>query len=296
MPHTYYLIVLGMFSILACSNQPGSTPPPKDYFTEEEIDALDEQAVEPLKPGIKVQFEVYQFDTTFYASNPYEDKSKRVRRWSEVDEFFPVFRFSKEHLGIAIEIGDGGNYPFIDSIFWKFIKAEQNEVDNNPFTFKKSKSLEAALLKTDTTTSFYIYCSKGVTRSSITEVLYSYDDCYVLLSIGLTPIDTTQFGQPLIASKQLLELKYTTLPAFQKDLLIDDAYWVSRSDYQDETLPRQFAYNADYFLVYDDDFRWYYDKNSTCLFPTRRIFKLEEGNKVRMRWASGIDLFGIACD
>jgi hypothetical protein len=293
MPHKYYFFILCLFSILACSNQPGSTPPPKEYFTD---DAVEEQAVEPLKPGIKVQFEFYQFDTTFYAYNPYEDKSKRVRHWTDVDEFFPVFRFSKEHLGITIEIGDGGNYPFIDSIFWKFVKAEQNEVDNNPFTFKKSKSLETALLKTDTTSSFYIYCSKGVTRSSITEVLYSYDDCYVLLSVGLTPIDTVQFGQPLIASKQLLELKYTTLPAFQKDLLIDDAYWVSRSDYQDETLPVQFAYNENYFLVYDDDFRWFYDKNSTCLFPTRRIFKLEEGNKVKMRWASGIDLFGIACD
>ncbi|WP_421797221.1 hypothetical protein [Haliscomenobacter sp.] len=295
MPQKSYLIILCFCSILACSNQPGSKPPPKEYFSEVE-EELDEQPEEPLKPGIKVQFEFYQFDTTFYASNPYEDKSKRVRRWSEVDEFFPVFRFSKEHLGIAIEIEDGGHYPFIDSIFWKFIKAEQSEVDNDPFTFKKSKSLEAALLKTDTTTSFYVYCSKGVTRSSITEVLYSYDDCYVLLSVGLTPIDTAQFGQPLIASKQLLELKYATVPAFQKDLLIDDAYWVSRSDYQDETLPRQFAYNEDYFLVYDDDFRWYYDKNSTCLFPTRRIFKLEEGNKVKMRWASGIDLFGIACD
>ena len=293
MPHTYYLIVLGMFSILACSNQPVSTPPPKEYFSGE---AEEEQAVEPLKPGIKAQFEFYQFDTTFYASNPYEDKSKRVRRWSEVDEFFPVFRFSTEHLGIAIEIEDGGNYPFIDSIFWKFIKAEQSEVDNNSFTFKKSKSLEAALLKTDTTTSFYIYCSKGVTRSSITEVLYSYDDCYVLLSIGLTPIDTAQFGQPLIASKQFLELNYSNDPAFQKDLLLYHKFWMSRADYKDEILPIQFAHNEDYFLVYDDDFRWYYDKNSPCLFPTRRIFKLEKGNKVSQLWGNGIDLFGIACD
>lgn len=293
MPHTYYLIVLGMFSILACSNQPGSTPPPKEYFSEE---VEDEPKVEPLKPGIKVQFEVYQFDTTLYGPNTNKGKSKSIQRWSEVDEFFPVFRFSKEHLGIAVEIEDGGHYPLIDSIFWKFVKSDQSEIDNNYFDFKKSKNLETALLKTDTTTSFYIYCSKGVTRSSITEILYSYDDCYVLLSIGLTPIDTAQFGQPLIASKQFLELNYSNDPAFQKDLLLYHKFWTSRVDYKDEIRPVQFAYNADYFLVYDDDFRWYYDKNSPCLFPARRIFKLAEGNKVKMRWASGIDLFSIACD
>ena len=291
MPHTYYLIVLGMFSILACSNQPGSNPPPKEYFSEE---AEDEPKVESLRPGIKVQFEVYQFDTTLYGPN--KSKSKSVQHWTDIDEFFPVFRFSKNHLAISIEIDDGRNYPFIDSLFWKFIKAEQSEVDNKPFTFKKSKSLEAALLKTDTTTSFYVYCTKGVAKSTITEVLYSYDHCYVLLTIGLTDVDTTQFGQPLIASKQLLELNYSNDPAFQKDLLLYHKFWMSRVDYKDEIRPVQFAHNADYFLVYDDDFRWYYDKNSPCLFPTRRIFKLEEGNKVRMRWASGIDLFGIACD
>jgi hypothetical protein len=293
MPHKYYFFILCLFSILACSNQPGSTPPPKEYFTDE---AVEEQAVEPLKPGIPVQFEVYQFDTTIYASNPYEDKSKRVRQWSDVDEFFPVFRFSKEHLGIAIEIDDGGNFPFIDSLFWKFIKGEQSEVDNKHFTFKKSENLETALLKTDTTTSFYVYCTKGVTKSSITEVLYSYHHCYVLLTIGLTDVDTSQFGQPLIASKQFLDLKYSTVPAFQKDLLIDHKFWMSRVDYKDEILPVQFAYNENYFLVYDDDFRWYYDKNSPCLFPARRIFKLEQGNKVRMLWGNGIDLFSIACD
>jgi hypothetical protein len=293
MPHKYYFFILCLFSILACSNQPGSTPPPKEYFTD---DAVEEQAVEPLKPGIKVQFEFYQFDTTFYSSNPYEDKSKRVRQWTEVDEFFPVFRFSKEHLRIAIEIGDGGNYPFIDSIFWKFVKSDQSEIDNNYFDFKKSKNLETALLKTDTTTSFYVYCTKGVTKSTITEVLYSYDHCYVLLTIGLTDVDTTQFGQPLIASKQLLNLKYSTVPAFQKDLLLDHKFWMSRVDYKDEILPVQFAYNENCFLVYDDDFRWYYDKKSPCLFPARRIFKLEQGNKVRMLWGKGIDLFSIACD
>lgn len=293
MPHTFYLIVLGMFSILACSNQPGSTPPPKEYFTEE---AVEEQAVEPLKPGIKVQFEVYQFDTTLYGPNSNRGKSKSIQHWTEVDEFFPVFRFSKEHLGIAIEIEDGGHYPFIDSIFWKFVKSDQSEIDNNYFDFKKSKNLEAALLKTDTTTSFYVYCTKGVTRSTITEVLYSYDDCYVLLTIGLTDIDTTQYGQPLIASKQFLDLKYSNDTVFQKDLLHYHKFWMSRVDYKDEILPFQFAYNENYFLVYDDDFRWYHDKNSPCLFPARRIFKLEKGNKVSQFWSNGIDLFGIACD
>ena len=293
MPHPSYLIVLCLCSMLACSNQPGSKPPPKEYFSEA---AIEEQAAEPLKPGIKVQFEIYQFDTTLYGPNANKGKSKSIQRWSEVDEFFPVFRFSKEHLGIAIEIEDGGNYPFIDSIFWKFIKAEQSEVDNKLFTFKKSENLETALLKTDTTTSFYVYCTKGVTKSTITEVLYSYDHCYVLLTIGLTDIDTVQFGQPLIASKQFLNLTYSNEPAFQKDLLLYHKFWMSRVDYKDEILPVQFAYNENYFLVYDDDFRWYYDKNSPCLFPTRRIFKLEKGNKVSQLWGNGIDLFGIACD
>lgn len=293
MPQKSYLIILCFCSILACSNQPGSNPPPKEYFSEE---VEDEPKVEPLKPGIKVQFEVYQFDTTSYVSNPYEDKSKRVRCWSDVDSFFPVFRFSKEHLGIAIEIEDGGHYPYIDSIFWKFVKSDQSKIDNNYFDFKKSKNLETALLNTDTTTSFYVYCSKGVTKSNITEVLYSYDDCYVLLTIGLTEIDTIQFGQPLIASKQFLDLTYSNEPAFQKDLLLYHKFWMSRVDYKDEILPVQFAYNADYFLAYDDDFRWYSDKNSPCLFPARRVFKLEKGNKVRQLWSNGIDLFGIACD
>lgn len=293
MPHTYYLIVLGMFSILACSNQPGSNPPPKEYFSEE---AVEEQTVEPLRPGVKVEFEVYQFDTPLDASNPYEDKSKRVRCWSDVDEFFPVFRFSKEHLGIAIEVYNGGHYPFTDSLFSSFLKRGKIQEEDESFAFKKSKELAEVFFKNDTTTSFFIYCTKGVTRSAITGILYSYSYCETLLMVELAEIDTTKYGQPLIASKQFLDLKYANLPAFQKDLLTANAYWTSQADYQDEILPLQFAYNADYFLVYDDDFRWYYDKNSPCLFPARRIFKLEKGNRARLRWANGIDLFGIACD
>jgi hypothetical protein len=53
----------------------------------------------------------------------------------------------------------------------------------------------------------------------------------------LADVDTTQFGQPLIASKQLLNLKYSTVPAFQKDLLLDHKFWMSRVDYKDEILP-----------------------------------------------------------
>jgi hypothetical protein len=239
-------------------------------------------------------FKTFSFDTVKNNAQKYTKDS--FNKWSELADFFPIYRFSNNRLGIGIEIEDGGNYALTDNFLIQNKDYEDRIVDTlSPFILKKSYKLADAIFNNDTTRFFYIYCTKGVTISKIKDVLYNYEECSALLVLELTPINKAKYGEALIASKQLIDLKYTTLNHFQEDLMVYGRFLKDKSDYKDAIMPMQFAYNDAYFFVYNDDFNWQNRTDKKCLFPSRQIFK-KEGNRVKRIWAQGLDLFGIGCD
>jgi hypothetical protein len=238
-------------------------------------------------------FETFQFDTAHLGV---EKSKKEVTQWSDLDDFFPIYQLSSKCLGIAIELGDGGHYELTDKLVDKNTGETDAEIDTlGTYTLQKSLNLERAIFNNDTTRFFTIYCTKGKTMSQIKRVLYHSGECSAILVLELMPIDKDKYGEPLIASKQVIDFTYTTVNSFQKDLLVYAKYWQTKTDYSDNTPPVQFAYNDTYFLVFYDNFKWYERDDKDCLFPTREIFK-KEGNNVKKVWTQGLDLFGIPCD
>jgi hypothetical protein len=239
-------------------------------------------------------FETFQFDTTHLSVAGKSEKV--VAEWSNLDDFFPVYQLSSKCLGIAIELGDGGHYELTDKLVDENTGETDSEIDTlGTYTLQKSLNLETAIFNNDTTRFFTIYCTKGKTMSQIKRVLYHSGECSAILVLELMPIDKDKYGEPLIASKQVIDFTYTTVNSFQKDLLVYAKYWQTQTDYSDNVTPTQFAYNDTYFLVFYDNFKWYKGGDKDCLFPTREIFK-KEGSNVKKVWTQGLDLFGIPCD
>lgn len=224
---------------------------------------------------------------------------RTIKKWSDVDDYYGVYRFSKDVTGIGFEIDEGTN-SLLDSLVKK-INPEIDSVNNvldktGTYNIFYSNRLSKSILENDTSREFVIYCTRGTTKAKIEKVLYGSTDCSGILILKLSKIDTQLFGHPLIASKKRLELIYKENRNLQNGLERYQNIWDKKSDYKDSIIAKQFAWNSKLFLAYSDDFRWFATQNkSKCFFPARMVFKLN-GKSAKREWVSGLDLFGIPCD
>lgn len=238
----------------------------------------------------------FMFDTTFNTNTIDTHTHTKIKKWADLTPFFGVYRFSDKILGIGIEIENGGNYELTDSLVRVHQSAAAVIVDSNQqFILKRAVKLNKSILQNDTTRIFNTYCTKGITQSKVIDILYSDNECSNVLIFVLSPIDTSKYGEPLIASKQYFNMIYSNHDLFQQKLLNYHQYLLKQADYIDNITPKLFAYNEQYFFVYDDNFQWHKQKDKDCLFPARRVFQ-KKGKIVSLKWGSGLDLLGIPCD
>ncbi len=276
-----FLILIGIFS---CEQHGRSTLDKKDSLK------------------LKIDFSKfdYSFDTTFYDSDTSSLVKFQKFKWSEVDDFFPVYKFSDQLFGIGIEIGNGGNYKLIDSLVKNYnVYSDSFGViidTSGPYTVKKSVLLENVFYNNDTTKFFNIICQYGKTKAKITDVFVGMTDCSEVLILKLSPIDTQKFGFPLIAIKKDLDLKYSKDNIFQRKLVEFNKWSNQKADFTDSIIPVQFAKNDSQFFIYSDDFKWFSRENGyiECLYPARSIYTIKD-KKVIYEWSAGLDLFGIPC-
>lgn len=270
-----------LLGILACNHEKTPQTSSQQPTTTENVDTR------------TYQFKTFEFDTTTNTELP---TPKVIERWSEADDYFPVFRLSKDCYGIAFDMEEIGLPTLLDSLFYKRQKEESVVIDSTgPFILYQSKSQQKAVFANDTTRYLYICGTKGATMGRISGVLYNEDECSAVLVLTLAPLDTNAIGEPLIAAKKQWDLTYATVDSFQRDLETYSRYLRDHADYSDKIIARQFAYNDQFFLTYDDDFQWYQGRDTICYFPTRTLFK-RNGRSLKRFWAGGLDLFGISCD
>lgn len=246
-------------------------------------------------------FRTYQFDTSDMAeSTQSEEKSGNGYFWSRLRDFYSVYRFSKNIYGIGIALPDDTTEKLSSSIFLKALYATLTE---NPipvdtlyhFSLYRKTGLHKILFS-DTTRLFYIYCTKGLTTATISDVYYHQDACVYFMVFNLSHIDTAMFGQPLIASRKKIKLTYSNNKEFQRDLVTYDSLLKARVEYKDTAIiPFQFAYNDSLFFTYSDDFTWWKDTTFKCGLPGRSIYKID-GKKVSLKWGDYLELIGIPCD
>lgn len=248
----------------------------------------------------KSLFKTYRFDATIGESTKNIKDSKDDIHWSNLNDFYSVYRFSKNTYGIGIALPDDTlpNYP--NRIFLKAINNVVNEEPRAIDTlchfslFRNNTAFK--ILFSDTARFFYVYCTKGLTTAQIYDVYYHKDECVYFILFRLSSIDTGKFGQPLIASQKKINLTYSNNKDFQRDLIKYDSIFKKSEDYKDTSItPYQFAYNDSLFFTYSDDFIWWKDMSFTCSFPGRSIYKMKN-KKVTLYWGDYLELFGIPCD
>lgn len=236
-------------------------------------------------------------DTSEITKNP-----KKIKNWSAINDYYGVYQFSKNITGIGFEIVEGNNMSLLDSLIKDGI-SKTDTIDKNMVLDKTgnynilfSKKLSQSILKNDTSREFFIYCTKGLTKAKIEQVLYGTTDCTSVLILKLSKIDTQVYGYPVIASKKRYNLLYKVNPDFQKGLENYQNILNKKSDYKDSIISKQFAFNSNLYLAYSDDFKWFATNNrSKCLFPSRMVLTIK-GKSAKVDWVDDLDLFGIPCD
>lgn len=233
-------------------------------------------------------------------------KEKQERDWTSHDDYFPVYTFTNNVMGLTVELGytTATQNAIVDSIFNSFYKTDSlgNMVNqcipvdtNGSFKFFKSQYLDDSLLNINSK-QFYVYCTKGVVQRTIQDVVFALDECKSnIVVFRFEPIDTHKYGYPIFCSKIQLSLTFGDNSLFDRKV----STYVSQLqyDYSDTIQSKTFAYSDTLFCTYSDNFNWNYSPNADCLFPSRAIYtKSIQADTIHRQWAYGLDLFGIPCD
>ena len=145
------------------------------------------------------------------------------------------------------------------------------------------------------TGTFLFTVPKGVVERSIRDVVFSLDECRSnVVVFRFDNIDIAQNGQPVFCSKEKLHLVFGNTP--EVDKAIDLYMQNNQSDYTDSIKTISFAHSDSVYFAYSDDFNWNLGTHLKNYFPSRAVYVKRNDNKYYIKWALGLDLFGIPCD
>jgi len=229
--------------------------------------------------------------------------------WTSDNLYYPVYNFSDNVMGLTVELSytHSVQVDLVDSIFNHFVETDSIgyvmtqhvnsciAVDTSgSFKFYRNIKLEKTLLE-NTSKSLYLYCTRGVIKRDIKDVVFSLDECASnIVVFRLDKIDTTKLGQPIFCSKTKLNLN------FENSSLIDDKieafHQTQQYDYTDNVKSVSYANLDSLYFAYSDDFNWNKPGTIDNYFPGRAVYVLRQDGKIYPKWSLGLDLLGIPCD
>jgi hypothetical protein len=228
------------------------------------------------------------------------------------DIFYPVYELSSKTQAIVFEVTYDPAYTQMDSLMQDIVHSGvyYDEMQNpelipivkhadtlGRFDLLQSKEVTeklAAFLEGE----FYIYCTKGIVKRKMQDVLFCANMCQSsIFALRFDRIDTTAYGHPLMASRNNKAVLTSDIAAGNVIDVYNDSIVKTIRDYLDTLPPKVFARKDSILFVYYDDFLWSMDRdNRNCFFPGRVQYIIGEGNKVSLQHWDNLDLFGVPCD
>jgi hypothetical protein len=228
------------------------------------------------------------------------------------DIFYPVYELSSKTQAIVFEVTYDPAYTQMDSLMQDIVHSGvyYDEMQNpelvpivkhadtlGRFDLLQSKEVTkklAAFLEGE----FYIYCTKGIVKRKMKDVLFCANMCQSsIFALRFDRIDTAAYGHPLMASRNNKAVLTNDIVAENLIDVYNDSIVKTFRDYLDTLPPKVFARKDSILFVYYDDFLWPMDRdNRNCFFPGRVQYVIGEGNKVSLLHWDNLDLFGVPCD
>lgn len=236
-------------------------------------------------------------------------ESKLNNDWTSDNLYYPVYNFSDNVMGLTVELSNTHSLQvgLVDSIFNHFVKTDSigyvmtQQVNscipidtNGEFKFYRNLNLEKMLLE-NMDRLFYVYCTKGVVKREIKDVIYSLDECASnIVVFRFDKIDTAQYGQPMFCSKTKMNLIFGNNPTI--DDKIEAFHHTQQYDYSDNVKSISYANLDSIYFAYSDDFKWNKAGVIDNYFPGRAVYVLRKDGKIYRKWSLSLDLLGIPCD
>lgn len=258
----------------------------------------------------KEQLETVNSDETVENSDSKKElPDKMVEDWTMADDYFQVYTFSDNVMGLTIELSYTHTVQnaFVDSVFIHTAQTDSlnyvisQKVNScipietkGQLAFYRNLTLERKLLSGIDRT-FFVYCTNGMIQREIKDVVFSLNECWSnIVVFRFDPIDLKKYGRPLFCSKANLNLTFANKPAI--DNKIKAFRTLQQYDYADSIKSVSFAYRDSLYFAYHDDFSWNREGDIKNLYPGREVYVLDKDKRLYMKWALSLDLFGIPCD
>ncbi len=242
----------------------------------------------------------------------YDLPNERLIKWTYEDArslFYPVYELSPRTTAFVVNFSDlGERHGFLDKIFDQLSQTDSIgkmfeipkgcKLYDNSGAFKliKSDKLEAAIKKYFDR-EFYVYGTKGYTKTKIKDIVYALDECRTnIFAFCLDRSSIRSIGHPVFCSDKLIDLTYAK-DYSNIEQHIEKYNSQIPSDYSDSIKTKVLGNVGDLYFTYSDDFLWGRKHGkSKCKFPDRGIYWAETKSSVVNYWGEGLDLFGIPCD
>ncbi|MBI1307496.1 MAG: hypothetical protein GC181_12915 [Bacteroidetes bacterium] len=247
-------------------------------------------------------------------SNNIPRESEIKVNWDNI-EFFPVYEFAPDIMGLTIELDfdhesdyvkiyrsvdsteNLGTYLLFDPDSAARLSPEIIRIDtNHRMLFYKNETFDKALLKL-ISGEFYIYCTKGVIKRNLKDVVYSISECASnVIVFRFDSIDVKRWGHPILCSRAKIGFEFASFPELDREMFA--LKHKEEPAYTDNLENKSFAKLDSVYLIYADNFKWMNERGgyAETFFPGRGIAVTSPGKKLRFRKFYGLDLFGIPCD
>lgn len=253
----------------------------------------------------------------------YDAPANKLRRWWSAGDlnksFHPVYGLSRKTTGFVVAFREEGKRTYLDTIFNRFYPPD-SIYNTDAIDFYKKSRVAKNWKYYDTTgqywlmkserfekevkkyfdyfnVEFYVYGTKGVTKSKVRNVVFGLSECKTnIFAFCFDNNSLKSIGHPVFCSTRFIEINYgKDYSKLEKNI---DSYIASfPSDYSDSINTKILGNTGNFYFLYHDDFLWGSSpEKSKCKFPDRNILLIEGKNILGSFGKSELDLYGIGCD